>query len=51
MEKQNIDSLSIESRLETSIAVDKVFELSIKYSPDFNWKDLKNKSYWEKYYE
>lgn len=51
MEKQNIDTLSIESILETSLTVEKAYQLSIKYSPDFNWKDLKNKSYWEKYYE
>ena len=49
MEKQHIDTFSIESRLETYLAVDKAFESSIKYCPNFNWEDLKNKSCWEEY--
>jgi len=49
MKKQNIDPFSQESRLETYLKVDKAFELSIKYCPNFNWEDLKNKLYWEKY--
>jgi hypothetical protein len=48
MEEQKNPFLE-ESRLETSLIVDKAFELSIKYSPIFNWEDLKNKPCWEKY--
>ncbi len=51
MEKQNINPFSHESRVETYLAVDEAFELSIKHCRDFNWEDLKNKYNWEKYTE